>query len=138
MTRTNQRALAYLAALGAALSLASLARAQVSEEPEGIAGAQAQDEQARTAQPEVLAAGIADGVLSAVAVIEPPPGFERVSRPGSSQAETSALPLVVAAYMVIWVLLVVYLLALFRRQRNIHDDLIALREAVERANGGEA
>ena len=60
----------------------------------------------------------------------PPPGFEQVTGPGSGHEEVAAAPLVIAAYGLIWALLLAYLVSLWLRQRRIRAELEALRTRI--------
>ena len=46
-----------------------------------------------------------------------------------------AAPFVIAAYVGIWLALMVYVLVLSRRAKHTSDDIEALREALERREG---
>ncbi|MFW6218397.1 MAG: CcmD family protein, partial [Verrucomicrobiota bacterium] len=74
------------------------------------------------------AAAGAEGAQSADV---PPPGYERVS--GAQQPEeVSPEPLVIAAYGLIWALVLGYVLLLWRRQRRVESEFEELRGSIER------
>ena len=58
----------------------------------------------------------------------PPPGFEQVTGPGTGHEEVAAAPLVIAAYGLIWALLLMYLGTLWLRQRRLQAEMRALQD----------
>lgn len=60
---------------------------------------------------------------SAEPVFDVPPGYEPLERTSREKEEVSAVPLVVAAYMLIWGLLFGYLLLLWRRQAKMKKEM---------------
>jgi len=60
--------------------------------------------------------------------VQPPPGYERVT---GSQEALPAAPFLVAAYAVIWVVLVVYLWSIWRRLRSVQREVDDLKRRLE-------
>jgi CcmD family protein len=59
---------------------------------------------------------------------QPPPGYERVT---GSQETIPAAPFLVAAYAVIWVVLIVYLWSIWRRVRSVQRELTDLKRRLD-------
>lgn len=109
------------ATLLAAVLLALVAPAVVSGADLGLTPATAQDEETMTTP---KATGI-------------PPGFEAVRGPISPQEEVSPKPLVIAAYVLVWALVLLYLLLLWRRLERVEREMksLATRLAQHRSTG---
>ncbi len=100
------------------------------------AGVKAAEENLEAAAEAVAAEATAGGTQEEA---EPPPtarkapeGFAPVSGPAPAQEELKAPPLVVAAYLFIWLGTFVYLLLLWRRQRRIAEEVADLEARLSR------
>jgi CcmD family protein len=63
---------------------------------------------------------------------QPPAGYERVT---GSQEALPAAPFLVAAYAVIWVVLIVYLWSIWRRVRSVQRELADLKRRLDEKPG---
>jgi CcmD family protein len=63
---------------------------------------------------------------------QPPAGYERVT---GSQETLPAAPFVIAAYAVIWMVLIVYLWSIWRRVRHVQRELADLKRRLEEKLG---
>lgn len=115
-------------ALVLALAFAAVPAAAVAQAPAKAPAAPAA--KAAAAKPAAPAAKPA-----AEAAPKPPPGFTRVSGSAKAQPEVHAIPLVVAAYLFIWALTILYLVFVWVKQRRIEAELTALKRRLEQAVG---
>ncbi|MDF1563328.1 MAG: CcmD family protein [Deltaproteobacteria bacterium] len=108
---------------------------------QGEVAADATTPEAEAAEPvvaEAAAEAAAEAPAEPAAAPEaptPPPGYEQVSGAGSAQSPIEAPPLVIVSYVVIWLLTLLYLFYLWRRQAALKAEIDALQARLLELDG---